>query len=95
MVNEKRVRIDLATLWEGRNQSKHIIAEKLKCCIVHSNHNKALENSFAAAILTEWEEFINYDWNDLSKNMIQPAKIFDGRNILKKDGKIDQYFIGK
>ena len=36
-------------------------------------------------ILTEWDEFISYDWESVFKNMKKPAYIFDGRNILNID----------
>ena len=36
------------------------------------------------AILTEWDEFKDYDWMNLYKKMSKPAYIFDGRNILDK-----------
>ncbi len=34
------------------------------------------------AIMTEWDEFIEYDWQSLYKKIKKPAYIFDGRNIL-------------
>ena len=34
------------------------------------------------AIMTEWDEFITYDWNTVYNNIKKPAYIFDGRNIL-------------
>ncbi len=34
------------------------------------------------AIMTEWDEFINYDWKNIYNKMSKPAYIFDGRNIL-------------
>lgn len=37
------------------------------------------------AIATEWDEFIDYDWNDVFNKIQKPAFIFDGRNILNKD----------
>ena len=37
------------------------------------------------AIATEWDEFIDYDWNDVFNKIKKPAFIFDGRNLLKKD----------
>ena len=52
--------------------------------MVHSNPYKACKNSHAIAILTEWDEFIDYDWKKIYKSMVKPAFIFDGRNILDK-----------
>ena len=34
------------------------------------------------AIMTEWDEFKNYDWMNVYQNIKKPAYIFDGRNIL-------------
>ena len=31
---------------------------------------------------TEWDEFIEYDWNKIYDKVIQASKIIDGRNIL-------------
>ena len=83
MVSEKRMRQDLIALWELRNLSKSKIAAKLERCVVHSDNSHALENTFAIAILTEWDEFKFYDWEAITKKMIESAKIFDGRNIIK------------
>lgn len=48
------------------------------------NPYEACEGSHAIAILTEWDEFINYDWQKIYDAMQKPAFIFDGRNILNK-----------
>jgi len=95
MVKAERIHQDLITLWEARNESKNVIDAKLKRCVVHVDHKTALENAFAAAILTEWDEFKSYDWNAIESKMMQPARVFDGRNILQGNKLIDQYFIGK
>ena len=95
MVKEARIHQDLTALWEARNDSKKEIESKLKRCVVHHEHNLALENSFAAAILTEWDEFKSYDWNAIAEKMMQPVKIFDGRNVLELNKNINQYYIGK
>ena len=95
MVKEARIYQDLTNLWEVRNDSKKEIESKLKRCTVHQEHNLALESSFAAAILTEWDEFNSYDWDAIAHKMIQPAKVYDGRNVLQLNKKINQYYIGK
>ena len=95
MVKGTRIHQDLTFLWEARNDSKHEVAAKLKRCVVHVDHKTALEGSFAAAILTEWDEFVSYDWETIVEKMIQPAKILDGRNVLQENESINQYFIGK
>ena len=59
----------------------------------------ACQDSHAVAVITEWNEFKSYDWNRIYENVIKPAKVFDGRNILdarilKKIG-FEVYSIGK
>ena len=95
MVKENRIHQDLTTLWEARNESIENIESKLKSCVVHIEHNGALEGSYAVAILTEWDEFKSYDWDSIADKMIKPAKVFDGRNIIESNEMVNQYFIGK
>lgn len=45
----------------------------------------AAEKAHAIAILTEWDEFKTYDWQRIYDNMLKPAFIFDGRNLLDKE----------
>ena len=49
-----------------------------------SNYIDACNGSSAIAIITEWDEFKDYDWKQIYKMLIKPAKVFDGRNILNK-----------
>jgi len=44
----------------------------------------ACKEAHAIAILTEWDEFVGYDWQKIYDNMQKPAFVFDGRNILNK-----------
>lgn len=43
---------------------------------------EACKGVHAIAVLTEWDEFKNYDWQRIYDNMQKPAFVFDGRNIL-------------
>ena len=52
---------------------------------VHDNPYNALKDSHGIAILTEWDEFKLYDWKKIYNEMMKPAFLFDGRNILSKD----------
>jgi len=51
---------------------------------VEADPYEACKDAHAIAILTEWDEFISYDWQRIYDNMLKPAHIFDGRNILNK-----------
>lgn len=43
---------------------------------------EACKNAHAIAVLTEWDEFVKYDWQKIYDAMQKPAFVFDGRNIL-------------
>lgn len=55
--------------------------------LLHYSDNPydAMKDSFAIAVVTEWDEFKTYDWEKVFENMQKPAYIFDGRNILDHD----------
>tara|TARA_B110000971_G_scaffold166299_1_gene170379 strand:- start:704 stop:2098 length:1395 start_codon:yes stop_codon:yes gene_type:complete len=50
-----------------------------------SDPYKASKGSHAIAVLTDWDEFIEYDWVKIYHNMEKPAFIFDGRKILDRE----------
>jgi UDPglucose 6-dehydrogenase len=45
---------------------------------------EACKGAHAVAVLTEWDEFKSYDWKRIYDNMLKPAHVFDGRNLLDK-----------
>ncbi len=94
MVNKNRVINDLLTLWNYEEVEKSKIKKKLKRIKVHSNHIDCINNSSAIAILTEWEEFNSYNWDQIKKDILKPIRIYDGRNILKNKD-LDINYIGK
>ncbi len=59
--------------------------ENRKLVKVVNNPIEAAENAHAVAILTEWDEFKAYDWNNIYEKMLRPAFLFDGRRILDKE----------
>lgn len=60
---------------------------------------EACENAHAIAIMTEWDEFVNYDWQQIYNKMQKPAFIFDGRALLDTEALktigFEIYAIGK
>lgn len=60
---------------------------------------EAATGAHAIAIMTEWDEFIHYDYQQIFNVMSKPAFIFDGRNILDhkalRDIGFQVYAIGK
>ncbi len=57
--------------------------ENNKLITVVNDPYKACKGSHAVAIMTEWDEFKTYDWKKIYANMLKPAFVFDGRNILE------------
>ena len=43
---------------------------------------EATKKAHAVAILTEWDEFKNLDWERIFENMLKPAFVFDGRRLM-------------
>ncbi|MCH7400528.1 UDP-glucose 6-dehydrogenase [Belliella kenyensis] len=59
----------------------------------------ACKGAHAIAVLTEWDEFRELDWQKIYDQMQKPCQIFDGRNLLDKQ-KLEKigfrvYAIGK
>ena len=51
----------------------------------YNNFKDACYNADLIILLTEWDEFRNYDWEKIYALMNKPALVFDGRNILDKE----------
>lgn len=51
---------------------------------VESDAYLVCKDAHAVAVLTEWDEFAQYDWEQIYASMLKPAFVFDGRNILDK-----------
>lgn len=49
--------------------------------VVHDPY-EACEKAHALAILTEWDEFKDYDWEKIYQSVTKPAFVFDGRRLL-------------
>ena len=75
-VKEKQVINDLQYL-----DSRPVETIK-KGVAVSDDPYEVCKGAHAIAVLTEWDEFRNYDWQKIYDNMQKPAFIFDGRNIL-------------
>lgn len=56
--------------------------ENRKLVTVVTDPYEVVKDAHAIAVLTEWDEFKEYDWKKIFESMLQPANVFDGRNIL-------------
>ena len=78
-VNGQQIYGDLNYLeTRSADANKHGVA-------VFDDPYEACKDAHAIAVLTEWDEFKEYDWQRIYENMLKPAKIFDGRNLLNAD----------
>lgn len=77
-VEEEQIQFDLNYL-ETRSEAEN----KAGVAIVQDPY-AACKDSHAIAVLTEWDEFKAYDWQRIYDNMLKPAFVFDGRNLLNK-----------
>jgi UDPglucose 6-dehydrogenase len=57
-------------------------SENEKYTETFNNPYEACKDAHAIAVLTEWDEFKDYDWQKIYDNMMKPAFVFDGRNLL-------------
>ena len=90
MVLESRIISDLESILLERKLSKGEVRKLLNKVDIYSEHSSAIEGSSAIALLTEWDEFKNYQWDKI-KSKMPNVKVFDGRNILSNSN----YSIGK
>jgi UDPglucose 6-dehydrogenase len=93
-VSVEQIYADLEHLQENRREAttdnRQLTTEKLSreeirlLVRVHNSPYMAMEKAHAIAILTEWDEFKTYDWQKVYDQMLKPAFIFDGRNVISK-----------
>ena len=60
---------------------------------VSSDPYEACKDAHAIAVLTEWDEFKDYDWARIKTNMKKPSFVFDGRKLLDRKKLEDLGFI--
>ncbi len=70
--------VEEAQIWKALNLGD----DERNRLTVHIDPYLACEGSHALAILTEWDEFTNLDYQRIFDGMEKPAFVFDGRNIL-------------
>ena len=69
-VSEEQIRADV--LGTGTNPNLIVVKTALEAC----------EGAHAVAVLTEWDEFKDLDFEKIYSCMLKPAFVFDGRSIL-------------
>ncbi len=77
-VAEERIFADLDALGTRSPEENRRLVK------VYNEPYEAMNASYAVAILTEWDEFLTYDWAKIQKSMNKPAFVFDGRRLLSR-----------
>lgn len=72
----------LQTLKESNGNGRLSADDIRKRVIIHTDPYSATSQAHATMILTEWDEFRTYDWHMIYQQMLKPAFLFDGRNVL-------------
>ncbi|HSV77215.1 MAG TPA: UDP-glucose 6-dehydrogenase [Bacteroidales bacterium] len=99
-VSPERIMSDMNELLAVRGiNGKLNPADILKRIIIHKDPYQATSQAHAVLLITEWDEFKTYNWNTIYENMLKPAFLFDGRNLLDakflKETGFKVYQIGK
>ena len=91
-VTEEQIFSDLEYLGsrsgDANRQAVTVVSDPMDAC----------EDAHAIAIMTEWDEFNELDWEKIYERMLKPAFLFDGRRLLdaraKREIGFDFYAIG-
>ncbi len=56
--------------------------ENRRLLTVVNDPMQAINQAHGTAVLTEWDEFKDYNWSEIYSKMLKPAFLFDGRMLL-------------
>ena len=76
-VTRKQITLDLEkpenlNIGKSNSEGSWIFCNSIQECTI---------NSDAILVLTEWDEFRDINWDDISKHMRKPSWVFDTRSI--------------
>ncbi len=84
-VPESQIRADLEHVLQDENgEISPNKAALLQNVTIADSCEQAADTAHAIAVLTEWDEFRELDFERIYQRMPQPAFVFDGRNILDR-----------
>jgi len=84
MVKASRIHLDLTLLFESQNKSKEQVKKLLANITICSSITAALSPANVVGVLTEWDEFKTFEWNDFLESNVDNYRVFDGINPLNK-----------
>ncbi len=77
-VTQERIQLDIDQLNSRPSESNRA---QLR---VVTDPYEACQDAHAIAVLTEWDEFKDYDWKRIKAQMKRPSFVFDGRKLLDR-----------
>lgn len=80
-VEEEQIYADLNYLGTRSDE------ENRRLVTVVKDPMEACKDAHAIAVLTEWDEFKQLNWQAVYDNMLKPAFLFDGRRLLERKNK--------
>lgn len=80
-VEEEQIYADLNYLGTRSDE------ENRRLVTVVKDPMEACKDAHAIAVLTEWDEFKQLNWQEVYDNMLKPAFLFDGRRLLERKNK--------
>ena len=84
-VSKKRILDDIQILFKSNNHPQSETELKIKNVHVVDNYELCFDHASCISILTEWDEFKEFNWERLIKTMEKQYIIMDGRNLLDKN----------
>ena len=77
-VKESQILFDINHINENYTENNEHVS-------IYNDPIESVDKTNIIAILTEWDEFKDYNWKKIFDKMNKPAYIYDGRNILEKE----------
>tara|TARA_B100001057_G_scaffold500673_1_gene617055 strand:- start:2091 stop:3497 length:1407 start_codon:yes stop_codon:yes gene_type:complete len=83
LVSKDRIFLDLKNIFQEVEKVSNYNPTIFKKINVFNNIDDCIKLSDAILILTEWDEFRNFNWSNYTKKSNQKPYIFDGRDVVK------------
>ena len=94
MVPHYKIISDLQNLFLISGYKKNQVKKLLEKISITKSLRESLIKSSAIVIITNWDEFLNFNWENYYLNNDPKPIIFDGRNVVKNSGLDNMYSLG-
>jgi UDPglucose 6-dehydrogenase len=92
MVSNNRILQDINNILLSKGAKN--IDDLMRKVNIFSSINNCVNGHSAIAIITEWDEFKEYSWDEFCKKNTKEFKIFDGRGIIEMNNTDNLFKIG-